>query len=101
MSKFIDQDRTYKRIIVKIGTNVLINPLGKLDLELMESLAAQISEMHDRGLEVILVSSGAIASGAHVLGLNVENQDVRSRQALAAVGQSRLMHTYEQIFDEY
>ena len=101
MSKFFGQSRTYRRIIVKIGTNVLIGPSGKLDLEFIGSLAAQISEMHDRGLEVILVSSGAIASGAHVLGLNMENQDVRSRQALAAVGQSRLMHTYEQIFDEY
>ena len=101
MSDRIDQINNPGRIVVKIGTNVLIDDSGQLDLALIESLVSDIASIHEQGIEVVIVTSGAIAFGANMLGIDMENQDVRSKQALAAVGQSRLMHAYEQIFETH
>ena len=101
MSDRIDQIKNPRRIVVKIGTNVLIDDSGQLDLELIENLVSDIASVHQQGIEVVIVTSGAIAFGANMLGIDMENQDVRSKQALAAVGQSRLMHAYEQIFETH
>ena len=101
MSDRIDQIKNPRRIVVKIGTNVLIDDSGQLDLELIENLVSDIASVHLQGIEVVIVTSGAIAFGANMLGIDMENQDVRSKQALAAVGQSRLMHAYEQIFETH
>ena len=64
----------------------------------METVVGQIARLHTRGAEIMLVSSGAVAAGRHVLGVPQEGKNLPLRQVLAAVGQSRLMHTYEQLF---
>ncbi|MDA0987905.1 MAG: glutamate 5-kinase [Chloroflexi bacterium] len=91
----------YRRIVVKAGTNVLTGGGDSLDLGLMARLVEQVADLHLWGIEVLLVSSGAIASGAQVLDIGGQREDIPSRQALAAVGQSRLMHTYEQLFEKH
>jgi glutamate 5-kinase len=91
----------YRRIVVKAGTNVLTGRTDNLDLELMASLVEQVADLHQRGIEVLLVTSGAIASGGQVLDIAGKREDIPSRQALAAVGQSRLMHIYEQFFENH
>jgi len=91
----------YHRLVVKLGTNLLTGGVGRLDLEIMTSLADQVAQLHQQGLEIILVSSGAIAAGRDKLGLARERKDVPFRQVLAAVGQSRLMYTYEQLFAKH
>ena len=70
----------------------------RLDLETMATLVGQIARLHRLGVEVMLVSSGAVAAGRHVLGMTREGKDLPLRQALAAVGQGHLMHAYEQLF---
>jgi len=89
------------RLVVKLGTNLVTGEVGHLDLEVMASLIGQVAQLHQQGLEVILVSSGAIAAGRHKLGLARERKDIPFRQVLAAVGQSRLMHIYEQLFAKH
>jgi len=99
------EEGSYQRLVIKLGTNLLTGGSNRLDLEVMSSLAAQIARLHQRGKELVLVSSGAIASGRHALGLTKrmtsKHRDVPFRQVLAAVGQSRLMHAYEQIFAKH
>ena len=87
----------YRRIVVKAGTNVLTGG-GDLDPEVIGSLTRQLASVHSSGADVVLVTSGAVAAGSHALGLSRGRSDIPFRQALAAVGQGRLMHTYEQLF---
>ena len=89
----------YRRIVVKAGTNVLTGGGDSLDMEVMASLVDQVAALHEQGVEVMLVTSGAIAAGGHALGMARERRDVHFRQVLAAVGQSRLMHSYGQLFE--
>ena len=101
MSDRMDQINNPSRVVVKIGTNVLIEDSGQLDLDLMTLLVSDIARIHNQGIEIVIVTSGAIAFGANMLGIDIASQDIRSKQALAAVGQSKLMHTYEQIFETH
>ncbi|MCH8050921.1 MAG: glutamate 5-kinase [Chloroflexi bacterium] len=87
----------YKRIVAKIGTNVLTAGTDRLNMELMADFAAQVAALHKQGAELIVVTSGAIATGRHRLGLK-ERKDIPFRQVLAAVGQSDLMQAYQQLF---
>ena len=91
----------YKRMVVKAGTGVLTGGADRLDLDVMAGLVAQIARLHAEGAEVILVTSGAVAAGSHTLGIPRERRDIPIRQVLAAVGQSHLMHLYEQFFASY
>ena len=88
----------YRRIVVKAGTGVLTRGAGRLDLDVMSDLVGQAARLHESGAEVILVTSGAVAAGRHTLGGVPNRRDVPFRQVLAAVGQSYLMHTYQQLF---
>ena len=88
----------YRRIVVKAGTNVLTGGANHLDPEVMAGLVDQIAHLRREKLEVLLVTSGAIAAGRHALGQPRERREVPFRQVLAAVGQSRLMHTYQELF---
>lgn len=94
----------YRRIVVKVGTSVLTDTRnnGGLNLQAMEDLAGQIGRVRSEyGAEVILVTSGAIAAGREELrqaDLQLAERDIPSRQALAAIGQGRLVHAYQQLF---
>ena len=89
-----------KRIAVKVGSNVLTRNDGHLDVARMAALVDQIAELRHRGIEVLLVSSGAVASGRGALpGLNDES--VTGRQLFAAVGQAKLIEHYYDLFQEY
>jgi len=93
--------RTYGRIVVKAGSALLTREGDRLDLKVMSSLVSQIAELRKRGLEVALVTSGAVAAGRKVLGLSRGGRDLPMRQVMAAVGQGQLMHAYEQLFSEH
>jgi glutamate 5-kinase len=95
------QPLKYRRIVAKFGTNVLTAGTDRLNLELMSSLVAQVAGLHARGAEVLVVTSGAIAAGRHRLGLHdtkKDRKDIPFRQVLAAVGQSDLVQTYQELF---
>ncbi len=88
----------YSRIVVKLGTNILTGGTPYLNLESMAGLVGQVAQLRRDGKQVVVVSSGAIAAGRQALGQVAERRDVPSRQVLASVGQSRLMHLYEEFF---
>ena len=88
----------YRRLVVKLGTNLLTAGTDRLDLEVMAALVGQIARLHQQGHEVLIVSSGAIAAGRQKLGLDKERRDIPFKQVMAAVGQNALMHSYEQLF---
>ena len=87
------------RIVVKVGTNVLTAGTDKVHRPTMVSLVQQIAAVRNQGIEIVLVSSGAIAVGRERLHFPARRRDIPLKQMLAAVGQSRLMHLYEQIFE--
>ena len=89
---------SYRRIVVKAGTSLLTRNTDRLNLGVMATLVEQIAYLHTHGVEIMLVSSGAVAAGRHVLGLPREGKNLPLRQVLAAVGQGHLMHAYEQLF---
>ena len=90
-----------KRIAVKVGSNVLTRPDGRLDLARMAALVDQIAELRHRGIEVLLISSGAVASGRGALPMLKDEKSVTSRQLFAAVGQAKLIEHYYDLFQEY
>ena len=89
-----------KRVVVKVGTNVLSGSNG-INEEMIAKLAREISELVNSGKQVILVTSGAIGMGAKALDIKKKVKEVKLRQALASVGQSILMHNYQKAFSEY
>ena len=90
-----------KRFVIKIGSSSLTHPeTGDLNLAKIEKLVRIISDMRGMGKEVILVSSGAIATGRQTLG-GKKPETVAEKQAYAAVGQARLMMVYQKLFSEY
>jgi glutamate 5-kinase len=91
----------YKRIVAKFGTGLLTGGSGRLNERVMSSLAGQMAQLHTQGLELVIVSSGAIASGRQKLGLTDQAKDVPFKQVLASVGQHRLVSLYERLFDRY
>lgn len=88
-----------RRIVVKLGTNVIMRADGKLALGLLCGLVESVASLRARGLEVLLVSSGAVGLGMERLGLSSRPSVVAQVQACAAVGQSRLMAVYDDAFD--
>jgi len=90
-----------KRLVVKIGSNILANDITGLDTDVIRSLAKYISKISSMGYEVVVVSSGAVAAGMKKLGLTSKPRDIRLKQAAAAIGQSTLMWAYEKAFAEY
>ncbi|MDZ7698086.1 MAG: glutamate 5-kinase [Deltaproteobacteria bacterium] len=89
-----------RRVVVKVGSGVLTTQNG-LNTEVIDHLTSQISSLKGKGIEVILVSSGAIASGLKKIGLPKRPQSVSQQQAMAAIGQSSLIKTYEKAFEAY
>lgn len=91
----------YRRLVIKLGTNLLTGGSGHLDINIMSSLTTQIAQLHREGYEIIVVSSGAVAAGRQKLGLVKEKRGVPFKQVLAAVGQSQLMNIYDQLFGKH
>ncbi|MFO7605897.1 MAG: glutamate 5-kinase [Desulfurivibrionaceae bacterium] len=89
-----------KRIVIKVGSAVLTGREG-LELEVVDSLVRQLASLRQQGREVILVSSGAVAAGRRKLRLTRPVSGIKEKQAAAAVGQSNLMRTYEDVFARY
>lgn len=90
-----------KRIVVKIGTSSLSYANGRMNFHSIEKLAYVLSAIRRQGVQVILVSSGAIGVGAGRLGLTKRPKELAKKQALAAVGQAELMKIYQKFFEEY
>ena len=91
-----------KRIVVKVGSSSLIHrETGRLDLRKMEVLVRVLSDLHNQGKNVVLVTSGAVAVGSAVLGLKERPKELKVKQACSAVGQARLMMIYQKLFAEY
>ena len=91
----------YHRIVAKFGTSLLTGGSDHLNQGTMSNLVAQVAQLHKQGLELLVVSSGAIASGRSKLGLTREVRGIPLRQVLASVGQNRLMYVYEQLFSQH
>lgn len=90
-----------KRIVVKVGTSTLTYDTGKINLRRINELARVLSDLRNKGHEVILVSSGAIGVAIGKLGLKERPKDTKVKQSLAAVGQCELMALYDKMFSEY
>ena len=90
-----------KRVVVKVGTSTLTHETGSINLRQVEKLVRVIADLMNMGMEVVLVSSGAISVGVGELGLAERPSDIRQKQALAAIGQVSLMAIYDKFFKEY
>ncbi len=89
------------RIVVKIGTSSLSYPNGRMNFHSMEKLAYVLSALRRQGVQVMLVTSGAIGVGSGRLGVTKRPDELPKKQALAAVGQAELMKIYQRFFEEY
>jgi glutamate 5-kinase len=94
-------EKNSRRIVIKIGSNVIASPRQGLDEKRLEGIAAEVSALRGEGREVLLVSSGSILCGMEKLGLPRLPETIPMKQAAAAVGQSRLMWAYEKFFDPF
>lgn len=90
-----------QRIVVKIGSSTLTHATGKLNYYRIERLVRDMADLANQGKELILVTSGAVSAGMGPLGLTERPKTMRKKQAVAAVGQGVLLHTYEKMFREY
>ncbi len=89
------------RFVVKVGTSTLAYSTGHLNIRRVEELCRVLSDLKNRGHEIILVTSGAIGMGVGKLSLKERPKDIQTKQAAAAVGQCELMYTYDKLFQEY
>lgn len=90
-----------RRIVVKVGTSTLTHDTGKLNFYRIERLVRELSDQANQGKEIVLVTSGAVGAGLDRMGFKERPKTIPEKQALAAVGQGILMHTYEKLFLEY
>ena len=107
MNGLREQIKDKKRIVVKIGSSSLTHKeTGDMDYIRMEKLVRELSDIRNQGREVVLVTSGAIAAGKNALNMSRRRADggaeaLSVKQACSAVGQARLMMTYQKLFAEY
>ena len=90
-----------KRIVVKVGTSTLTYSTGKTNIRRMHKLVSVLSDIVNSGIEVALVTSGAIGVGVGKLGLKEKPADTAGKQAAATIGQCELMFMYDKLFGEY
>jgi glutamate 5-kinase len=93
--------KVYPSVTIKIGSNVLTRPDGQLDRERIAHITEEIAHLHQAGIKVILVSSGAVASGRSIVKSMVKRDPVSERQLLSSVGQVKLLTTYASLFDAH
>jgi len=89
-----------KRVLIKVGSAVLTGEDG-LDLQIIEQLVDEISQLTKKGYQIVIVTSGAIASGKHRMGITGKLKSMPQKQAAAAIGQGRLMRVYSNAFGKY
>ncbi len=89
------------RIVIKVGTSSLTHETGKINIRKIERLVRVIADIRNKGIEVVLVSSGAVGAGVGKLNLNEKPGDTQAKQALAAIGQATLVSIYDKFFSEY
>ena len=90
-----------RRLVIKVGSNALTRPDGRLDVTRMSALVDQIAWLRSKGCEIILVSSGAVACGRRELDIEHELDSVEQRQLFSAMGQAKLIGLYYDLFREY
>ncbi len=90
-----------KRIVIKVGTSTLTHDTGSLNLRIMDKLAMVLSDIKNKGYDVVLVTSGSITAGVAKLRLNERPKSIKERQAAASVGQCELMFVYDKLLSQY
>ncbi len=93
--------KTVKRVVIKIGSRVLTGGKDVIDHDFIRSLALDVAQFRRDGLEIVIVTSGAVAAGSKELGLVGRPGSIPQKQAAAAIGQSRLMQSYEAAFSQH
>ncbi|MDP2211756.1 MAG: glutamate 5-kinase [Candidatus Aquicultor sp.] len=93
--------RNARRIVVKLGTSTVAKETGGIDHAQLKSIVEQVAQLKKDGLEVVIVSSGAIAAGVEGLGLKARPTTIPELQAAASVGQGLLLHEYARLFNEH
>lgn len=91
----------YKKIVIKVGSNVLTKADGLPNLERIAHLVDQLVQLKKDGKEVVLVSSGAVASGRSLIQISEKQNTVAARQLLASIGQIKLIHLYLELFEKH
>lgn len=89
-----------RRVVVKLGSNV-ITAKNSLNLEVIDSIAGQINTLMERGIEVILISSGAMAAGVRKMGMSSRPSEIPLRQAISSIGQGGLINAWEKSFSRF
>ena len=90
-----------KKVVVKVGTSTLTKEDGSLNISKIKEIVKEISNLVDKGYEMVLVTSGAVGAGMGQLGLTEKPKALTEKQAVAAVGQVALTHLYQNLFSEY
>ncbi len=90
-----------EKIVIKVGTNVMTNKDNRIVRPVLRELVRQISELYERGIMSILVSSGSVIAGKEVLGKSKIKDKTQKRQVYSAIGQPRMMRLYYSIFQDY
>lgn len=102
MDQYRELLKDKKRIVVKIGSSSITHEItGNINYKKLEKLVRILCDIKNQGKDVVLVSSGAIAVGRQAVGLKERTQNLAEKQACAAIGQCRLMMTYQKLFAEY
>ena len=91
----------YRRLVVKVGSSLLVDSAGQLNRDWLETLAEDIGELQRAGHEILIVSSGSIAIGSSVLGINTSRARLEDLQAAAAAGQVQLVHAYQEVLGRH
>lgn len=91
-----------KRVVIKVGSSTITHEeTGNLDYIKLERMVRQLCDLRNKGIDVCLVTSGAIAVGRHAIGLKDRPKDLATKQACASIGQATLMSIYQKLFSEY
>ena len=90
-----------QKIVVKVGTSTLTNGDGSLNIEKIKKIVSELSNLSDKGYDVVLVTSGAVGAGMGKLNMTERPKTLSEKQALASVGQVALTHLYQLLFQEY
>ncbi len=97
----VEKETSFKRIVLKFGTSLLTGGTPNLSRDVMINLTKQVAGLHDRGYEIVIVTSGAVAAGREKLGALRRVKGIPVKQMLASVGQSRLMAVYTGLFEAH